>query len=155
MRWLLVLALSLLSASQGFAEDVRVVEPRTFGHFLGDRITRTIEIDRREGETVVAATLPPTGPAAYWLEIAKVESSSRGSKHTISIDYQIFYAPIDPRKLDIPVHSISLQSGETQRTVKIPALAITVSPLREIFPDKERERESTICGRTRRRRTPA
>jgi mxaA protein len=144
LRVLLVFVFALLHLVVGRADDVRVVEPRTFGHFLGDRLTRTIEIDRREGEAIVAATLPPTGPAAYWLEIANVESSSRGAKHIIKIDYQIFYAPIDPRKLDIPGHQVSLEAGGIQRTVQIPPVAITVSPLREIFPDKEREREANL-----------
>lgn len=144
MRCLFVFGFVFFHAAVVIADDVRVMEPRTFGHFLGDRVTRTIEIDRREGETIVAATLPPTGPATYWLEIADVESSSRGAKHTIKIDYQIFYAPIDPRKLNIPGHSVSLEGRGTQRTVQIPPLAITVSPLREIFPDKEREREANL-----------
>jgi len=134
----------VLWSGPALADDVRIIDPRPFGYFLGDTLTRKIEISRRDGETIVAATLPPTGPAAYWLEIRKLDSDSRGALHRISIEYQIFYAAIDPRKLDLPGHTIALQVGEAQRTVSIPAMGITVSPLREIFPDQERAKKANL-----------
>lgn len=144
LRRLVALSVFLFLCAPALADGVRVVDPRPFGYFLGDTLTRTIEIDRRDGETIVAASLPPTGPAAYWLEIRQVDSSSSATRHVITITYQIFYAAIDPRKLDIPGHTIALQVGDAQRTVGIPPMGITVAPLREIFPDKERAREANL-----------
>jgi mxaA protein len=141
---LLILVVAIIWAGPALSDDLRVIDPRPFGYFLGDTLTRTFEIDRKDGETIVSATLPPTGPATYWLEVRKVESESHRAVHRISIEYQIFYAAIDPRKLDIPGHTIALQVGDAQRTVNIPALGITVSPLREIFPDQERAKEANL-----------
>jgi mxaA protein len=143
-RRILATAVVIIWTGSAIADDVRIIEPRPFGYFLGDTLTRTFEIDRKDGETIVAATLPPTGQAAYWLEIRKVDSASSGALHRISIDYQIFYAAIDPRKLEIPGYTIALQAGDVQRTVPIPPMAVTVSPLREIFPDQERAKEANL-----------
>lgn len=144
LRRLLILVVAIIRAGPALSDDVRVIDPRPFGYFLGDTLSRTFEIERKDGETIVPATLPATGPAAYWLEVREVESESRGAVHRISIEYQIFYAAIDPRKLDIPGHTIALQVGDAQRTVNIPAIGITVSPLREIFPDQERAKEANL-----------
>lgn len=149
-RWaFLWLGLVLLVAPAGGAgAELRVLDPRPFGYFLGDTLTRTIEIDGPAGESLVASSLPAEGPATYWLEISRVDAASEasrpGTRHVITIAYQLFYAAIDPRTLDIPGHTIALQVGETQRTVAIPPLPVTISPLREIFPGKERDRETNL-----------
>lgn len=130
------------------AQDVRVADPRPFGYFLGDILKRSIEIDGPPGDVLIASSLPVPGPATYWLDVRDVssrsESAGGGMRHTVLIEYQLFYAAIDPRALTIPGRTIALEAGGVRRTVDIPPLTLTVSPLREIFPDQTTSRQATL-----------
>lgn len=150
-RWLMSAVLSvvwLLPAVSRAEDGLRLLDPRPFGYFLGDTLTRKFEINGPDGETLLGGSLPVAGPVNYWLEIRSVESASKstrnGTRHTITIAYQLFYAAIDPRTLDIPGLAVRLDTGGNQRSVAVPPLPVIISPLREIFPGKERDRATNL-----------
>lgn len=114
--------------------DVRLVEPRTFGHFVGDVVSRAIEIRTGPGEELDTASLPRPGPLSYWLELRRADVYTAGGSVRLDLDYQLLYVPIDPKSLTIPGLVVRLEAGNAAREVKIPPLGIVMSPIREIFP---------------------
>lgn len=149
-RWLALVLVALAAHGAHAAEAPGVVmsEPRGLGHFVGDVITRTAEIDAAAGEDFVAASLPQPGQLAYWLELRDVEAASTTAggqrRLTLRLGYQLFYVPIDTRKLKIPAVNIELKGGSDTRIVSIPAFTVMVSPLREIYPEKSGETTATF-----------
>lgn len=146
------LALVMLAAlAQDAAAEVRAVhtiEPRPFGYFLGDTLTRTVEIETGPEDEIVQASLPRTGPSNYWLELRAIEQSSAphrdGRRHTLKLTYQAFYAAIDPRKQTIPATDITVRGPNGNETATIPPFTFIVSPIREIFPEKSGETADTF-----------
>jgi mxaA protein len=141
----------LVALTQGAAAEIRAVhtlEPRTFGYFLGDTFERTVEIETASGDEIVTASLPRTGASTYWLEIRDidVESEDRGDgrRHTVTLTYQSFYAPIDPKKVTVPATEIAIRGPAGSETATIPPLTLIMSPLREIFPEKSCETNEAI-----------
>ncbi len=85
---------------------MRVIEPRTFGYFLGDTLTRTAEIQASSDEVLATASLPDPGALNHWLELRRVDTraatNAAGVLHTVTLEYQLFYAALDTRPLTIP-----------------------------------------------------
>lgn len=157
MRWCserLVLAFSALlaSAQLAFAIEVRVQDPRDFGRFIGDTITREIIVHPDGKESVNVAALPRPGPVTYWLDLVSVstDDEKRNGKPAtvISLTYQIFYAALEPKRMRIPGFPLYLRSvvapeeqvresrvpDTNTRSIAIPPLETIVSPIREIIP---------------------
>ena len=139
-------ALAILLIAGGFqtaAAEVRGVfmhEPRAMGYFLGDTITRTAEIETGADDEILAAALPHPGLLNYWLELRDVALSSErrgdGKVHKLTLTYQTFYTPLDTRRLAIPSSEISVRTGDSTESAKIPAFSFVMSPLREVLPQK-------------------
>lgn len=150
MRQVLAALLLLLGVGSpgALAQDVRMTEPRPFGYFLGDLVARTAEFDGPPGEEFAQASLPQPGPVNYWLELRSIDVRSQpsgdGMHHTLRLVYQVFYAPIDPKKVVIPQRAVQLWRGETTRSVTIPSFTLVMSPIREIFPEKSGETAATF-----------
>ncbi|MGE0022613.1 MAG: nonribosomal peptide synthetase MxaA [Hyphomicrobium sp.] len=142
----------LLTALAGRAaaevRAVRTVEPRAFGYFLGDTLSRTVEIETGREDEIVAASLPRTGPSNYWLELRAIEqtavSHGDGRLHRLKLVYQTFYAPIDPRKQTIPATEITIRGPNGTEAASVPPFTFLMSPLREIFPEKSGETSETF-----------
>lgn len=150
MRRAFVLLAALLVPGAGWAEvrSVHVEEPRAFGYFLGDLIERTAVIETARDDTIVPASLPRTGPSNYWLELKSVSQSTKqhadGAVHRLKLTYQMFYAPIDPRKVTIPEMDITIKTAAGNETATVPQFTTIMSPLREIFPEKSGETAETF-----------
>lgn len=127
---------------------VHTIEPRAFGYFLGDILERTIEIETGPDDEIVAASLPRTGPSNYWLELRAITQTSErrgdGRLHKLTLTYQAFYAPIDPRKQTIPAAEIAVRGPNGSERTTIPPFTFLMSPLREIFPEKSGETAETF-----------
>ncbi|WBT37191.1 MULTISPECIES: hypothetical protein [Hyphomicrobium] len=143
--------LSILGLAQGAAAGVRsisVEDPRPFGYFLGDTLVRTIEIETGADDEIVPASLPRTGPSNYWLELRSLDltSSLHGDarRHRLTLTYQTFYAPIDPKKVTIPATEVTVRSPEGSETATLPPFTFLTSPIREIFPEKSGETAETF-----------
>jgi len=139
---------ALAQHAQAEVRSVRMIEPRAFGYFLGDTLERTVEIETGPEDEIVVASLPRVGPSNYWLELRGIEQSAerRGNAriHTLKLTYQTFYAPIDPRKQTIPAAEIAIRGNAGTESATIPAFALIMSPLREIFPEKSAEAAETV-----------
>jgi len=123
---------------------LRMEEPRNFGYFVGDTLQRHAYILVDPDDTLSAASLPKPGPVNYWLDLASVavrESRAQGGKlYRVTLVYQNFYVPLDPRKLTIPEWPLQLAGS----SAVIPAFAFTASPIRELFPEKSGETVATF-----------
>jgi mxaA protein len=145
---LFLLPLAHFASAAGEASAVHMTEPRGFGHFVGDLIERNAEFEVSDGETFVPASLPQPGQLAYWLELrsAEIGQRSRAGRRTITLQltYQLFYVPIDTRKVRIPPTNIALKGPQGTRVATIPAFTFLISPIREIYPEKSGETTATF-----------
>ncbi|MCJ2083407.1 nonribosomal peptide synthetase MxaA [Methylobacterium sp. J-090] len=142
----LISVLALLLAVSGAAHaQVRTVEvrtPRAFGYFLGDLVRAQADIVVDAGFTLQAASLPQSGPLAYWLDLRdlRVEETVTGDVRRVRLflTYQTFYAALDARALEIPGFAVTFESasahGATTATAQVPAWSFNISPLREVVP---------------------
>lgn len=120
---------------------VRVVEPRAVGYFIGDVLTRNVDVVVAEDAQIDAASIPRPGPLNYWLELKSVDVNEhvRGARkhYRIRFAYQTFYAPLEPRKLEIPLIRFRVLYPEEESTqAVVPSWSFISSPLREIMPEK-------------------
>lgn len=151
MRGLLAMLVWLSLVGAACAAEppaVRMSEPRGFGYFVGDVLTRTAEIDVADNEAFVPASLPRPGQLAYWLELRDVATgtTTRGGQRrlTLRLTYQLFYVPIDTRRLVIPASNIEVTAPGGNRIVTVPAFTVLASPIREIYPEKSGETTATF-----------
>ncbi|MDR7036613.1 mxaA protein [Methylobacterium sp. BE186] len=141
MRRVLCL-IACLAAAPAIAQvrSVEVRTPRPFGHFLGDLVPGTVEIEAEPGFALQAASLPSPGPVTYWLDLRAVEQETAGTRHRLRLTYQTFYAALDARSLEVPGFALVLASerphGATTARVEVPGWSLGVSPLREVQPPR-------------------
>jgi mxaA protein len=111
-------------------------------------IQRTAQFEVSDGETFVPASLPQPGQLAYRLELRSADAGDRvhsGRRHlTLRLTYQLFYVPIDTRKVRIPPANIELKGPQGTRVATIPAFTFLISPIREIYPEKSGETTATF-----------
>lgn len=157
MRLVLALLLMCFVEAAGIAhaaDDVSrirslgTVEPRGFGHFLGDVIKRQVVIVLAPGAELEQGTLPRPGPVNYWLELHDIavseEAVSDGTRVRISLTYQAFYSALDPRKLEIPALTLTVADAEGSEQAEVPPFHFVMSPLREVFPGKESDPKGIV-----------
>ncbi len=145
---LLIALLVWVRPASAAVETVRTFDPRPFGYFVGDLIERTFEIDTAASDKLEPASLPRPGALNYWLEIRDVTHKTRVKQgiatHTVSVTYQTFYAPIDPRKISVPELRVAVATANGPEEVALPGFTFIASPLREIFPEKSGETSETF-----------
>ncbi|CFX32574.1 MxaA protein [Candidatus Filomicrobium marinum] len=123
---------------------VHVVEPRSVGYFIGDVLTRDADVAVADDAKIDPASIPRPGPLNYWLELKSVDVDEyvRGVRkhYRIRLAYQTFYAPLEPRKLEIPAIRFRVLRPERESTqAVVPSWSFISSPLREIMPEKNGE----------------
>ncbi len=140
---ILALAFAFLCVpARAKAPAVRMTEPRAFGHFIGDVLVREADVFVDAAQRISSASLPRPGPLAYWLDLRSVDLSEMEAegdrrRYRLRLEYQTFYAPLEPKKLEIPRLVFRLSNGGTEaENVFIPAFSFLSSPLREIVPEK-------------------
>lgn len=129
-----------LSSAQ--AAKVYIEEPRPFGHFIGDVVTRHVTVELEPGEDrVLPASLPRKGPVAYWLELRDItvdNKTAEGGRLSMRLEYQGFYSALQPKVLEIPGFKLRVRSvGGEQSDLMVPAVKVMFSPLREIVPEEK------------------
>lgn len=120
--------------------QVRAVDlyaPRAFGYVIGDTIAHRVEIELDAPYRLDPASLPQPRPLDYWLELKDVRVEDHGPngsvrRYTIDVVYQTFYAPLEPKRLDIPALSLAAADGERRGAIAVPAWSFLMSPLREV-----------------------
>ena len=83
-----------------------VVNPRPFGHAIGEVLEQKIAIVAPRPLTLVAESLPKAGRTGAWLERRGAEVKSRrsgtGTAYEITLKYQIVNAPPELTTLALP-----------------------------------------------------
>ncbi len=128
-----------LSAGPVLAQlrGVDLYAPRGFGHVIGDTLTLAAEIALDAPFVLDSASLPTPRALNYWLDLRDVRVKDHGvsageHRYTLELDYQSFYAPLEPRRLTIPAVALFAVDGERRVPVEVPAWSFLMSPLREI-----------------------
>ncbi len=129
-----------LSLFPAHAAKVYIDEPRLFGHFIGDIITRRIIVELEPGgESVDPASIPRKGHVAYWLDLRDVnvdDKTDDAGRLSLDLEYQGFYSALQPKILEIPGFKLRVRSTEgSPRSVSVPPARVMFSPLREIVPE--------------------
>lgn len=131
----LLLALSAwpaLSQAQAILE-YDVIEPRTFGYVVGDKIRRELHLRIRSGYRLDESSLPKAGRLDRWLELAppevRAEQSGDGRDYRLILTYQILNAPRALETVTIPQHNLRLAGEPHAVTTLVPRLRVTVAPV--------------------------
>ncbi|WP_029009948.1 hypothetical protein [Azospirillum halopraeferens] len=133
----LILLVAAPAAAAAGVRSVTLAGPRPFGLFIGDAILLEADIVADPGFRVMTASLPRPGPVTYWLDLRSVAVEDGGVRdgaghHRVRLEYQTFYAPLEPRALDIPSLTLTLNDGARSAEAVIPAWTFLTSPLREL-----------------------
>jgi mxaA protein len=110
-----------------------VIEPRTFGYVIGDKIRREVDLTVNSDYRLDEASLPKAGRLDRWLELAAPEVLAKparnGRRYHLILTYQLLNAPLALETVTIPQQNLRIL-GETQAlTTWVPALRITVAPV--------------------------
>lgn len=110
-----------------------LVEPRSFGYAVGDKIRREVHLSLDPDYRLDETSLPKPGRLDRWLEVAAPEvhsaSSRDGRRYDIILTYQIFNAPSRPETVTIPQHDLRILGSTHPLTTLVPALRIGVVPV--------------------------
>jgi mxaA protein len=145
-----LLFLGPLSGAAAGVRTVSVTDPRAFGYFVGDVILRQAEITVDPGDELLAASLPHSGPVAYWLDLVDIRTAaserSGAKQYRVNLTYQTFYVPLESKRVTIPPLTVRFKTMAGASSATIPAFGFTMSPLRELFAEKD-EGESAFTLR--------
>lgn len=141
VRFTLALAAAALFAG-GACAQVRSVDlqgPRPFGYLIGDIITLDVDIAVAEPFTLIPGSLPQARSVRFWLDLKSVTAADLGTQHgehryRVAVNYQTFYAPLEPLPLEIPGFTLSFGDGTNHAEAAVPSWTFLMSPLREIRP---------------------
>lgn len=145
-----LLAALLLFAPAAAAQEtaspivsVGTVEPRGFGYFVGDLLSREVVVVVAEPYKLEPATLPAPGRLSYWLDLKSVavsESDRAGrTRYSFKLVYQTFYVPLSPTPRTLPALALRFTDGDHSVTAEVPPFEFVMAPLREVQPVKPEE----------------
>lgn len=142
VRLTLVLAAVFLTGQ--VSAQVRSVElrgPRPFGYFMGDVIPLEVEIAVDAPFQLLPSSLPRPRPVKFWLDLRSVRLGDRGvhdgeRRYRLALDYQTFFAPLEPRMLEVPALTLTVTDGINRGEAEVPPWTFLMSPLREIRPSQ-------------------
>ena len=128
----LLLALSA-AAHAAAPATVDIVNPRPFGHVIGDVLERVATLDVDAGYALVDASLPRAGPLDTLLEARApaVAASARlgGTRYTIRLAYQLIGSPEAVTTLVLPAVTLVFENGGARLEETIPDWPVTMAPL--------------------------
>lgn len=115
----------------------RADEPRAFGWRVGDVITRRVHLDVPEGWVLDEHSLPPRSRGGA-LELRQVRLTPAPQGLVMELDYQVFLAPTEPRRVALPTVALRFDargSGPTPvtpvapRELRVQPWPVMVGPL--------------------------
>lgn len=108
-------------------------EPRAFGYQIGDTVSRTVTVDASDGLVLDESSVPQAGARGNALELRSIERRSSaepgGRRHELTLAYQVFLSPPEPRTLEMPGFVLRFQGQPRAQEVRVEAWPVTVSPL--------------------------
>ena len=140
---MLTVMLIMIVQASAQVRSVHVQAPRPFGYFIGDVIRLEVDIAVDAPFTIVSGSLPKPRSVNYWLDLRSVAVDDHGARanersYRIALEYQTFYAPLEPRALTIPGFTVMISDGSARIEAEVPAWSFLMSPLREIRPQPSR-----------------
>lgn len=136
LRRVLLATASLLAGSAAAAEQrvsIEVVNPRPFGHVIGDMLEQRITIAFADPLALDEDALPKAGRADIWLERrAPRLSASRGpgtTRQEIVLRYQVVNAPPEVRTIALPEVRLRLRTSESAVEEVVAEWPITLAPI--------------------------
>ncbi|WP_119168462.1 nonribosomal peptide synthetase MxaA [Algihabitans albus] len=133
----LLLATLALPAEAVAETTLDVAPPREHAYWIGDRLTHRIFLTLPEGHALDRSTLPRPRSVTYWLDLREVAVASveraGGRALEITTLYQTFYAPLEPKRLEVPAYLLRVNGPEGARDLEVPAWSFFTSPIRPIL----------------------
>jgi mxaA protein len=130
---LLVLSFSTVARADFPLSVLDIVNPRPFGHVIGDVLRREITVQPPSHYEMDRASLPPAGPLDDWIEArpAVVEKSSMLGRvrYRITLTYQIMGSPESVISLSLPEVTLVFRRAQQQVTTTMPDWPVTLAPL--------------------------
>ena len=108
-------------------EPAQTLQPRAYGHVLGDVLTQRVRL-QHAGRELEPAALPPADRVGLWLErrAPRLESDADGARWR-AIDYQLVNAPRAPTAIALP--PLKLATTTAGVALGVPAWPVTIAPL--------------------------
>lgn len=142
--FLLLIALLLSSCSSSISEPIhsfQVQTPRPFGYVIGDKITQRLLVEVRQGVELQYSSLPAKGTINRWLNLNKISikktKNSNSLFYQIDMTYQVFYAPLEVKMLDLPAFTLQFRQFGNSVKQDVPVWHFTTAPLRELAIRKD------------------
>lgn len=135
----ILIALLFLSQAAAAAEpEVALSPPRDHGWWIGDVLTAEAVVTVGDGLVLDPSSLPKPRAVTYWLDLRRVDltEANRGEgvrAYALSLQYQTFYAPLEPKRMTVPPVSLAFRRGDDLVAVTIPPWSFVTSPVREIL----------------------
>lgn len=109
------------------AAQAQMLQPRAYGHVLGDVLTQRVRL-QHAGRELEPAALPPADRVGLWLErrAPRIERDAEGARW-LAIDYQLVNAPRAPAAITLP--PLTLATTTAGAALAVPAWPITIGPL--------------------------
>jgi len=134
----------LSSCSSSISDPImlfKVQTPRPFGYVIGDEIKQRIIVEVREGLALQYSSIPGKGEINRWLNLNKVKIDktkiSRGIRYQIDLNYQLFYAPLEVKMLELPRFTLEFRQFGSSIEKNVPHWDFTTAPLRELAIRKD------------------
>ncbi|MDM0111840.1 hypothetical protein QTI66_06735 [Variovorax sp. J22R133] len=108
-------------------------QPRAFGYQVGDLVSREVTVHAPTGLELDETSLPKAGVRGKALELRSVghrsSAEAGGRRHELTLAYQVFLSPAEPRTLEMPGFSLRFKGQPRDQEVEVEAWPVTVSPL--------------------------
>lgn len=115
------------------AWQVDTTEPRAYGHTVGDRVRRQVQVYVPAGYALDEETLPKAVRRGVPIELRSLTRQQHrdgaGSRLELTFDYQVFLAPREVRTLELPPMVLGFKGSPRSQDVRVEAWPLTVSPL--------------------------
>lgn len=129
--------------SPSLSVSVTTAEPRGFGYFVGDVLTREVTVTMADPLRLEKASQPVPRRLSYWLDLRSVaidETAEQGhARYRLKLVYQTFYVPITPTLRTLPAQTLRFADGDEVVTAEIPSFSFVMAPLREVKPSSPAE----------------
>lgn len=128
----LLLAVASLARGAGSEARLAVIEPRAYGHTLGDVLERRVVLELDDPWRLADDALPKPGRVGAWLEVRPAGIRSRavggGVRYEITLAYQVVNAPREIATLALPEVTLAL-AGPRPAFESVPDFPFTLAPL--------------------------
>lgn len=131
---LLIAGLAAPARPQALLQDLRIDEPRAFGHFIGDVLVRDVTfVVPAPLQLAPQDGLPALGRTGAWTQLIDrrlaVAQAKDGRRYHLVLTYQIVNCPPEPRLVSIAGAQLHLVGGGTQTIDHLPDWSLSLVPL--------------------------